>query len=452
MSELFDVILQGMRDSFPKLNWKLGSVIRSLLVAPLTKISDQLSEHMAEVTSSLDLESLVNSPTGHDAELDAWMSRLGIALPDPVPSTGSVAVILNSPISLTIPEGAAFTWEDDVTVYAVNRTDWTESNYKKLAPGVYMAEVPVSTRGGSAVSIGSNEPINWSNAPDEVTDVYVLSPVSGGHTNNAQDKAELIRAALAAPSMFGEEAIRSAVIRRWGNIIADVKLGQRSDISATGSVVPIFIKQAALPAEQETRAASVIYGADTVQFRINTSGVVEILGVWTSNGVEIQTTQEQVGELGTPGSYCVFTAARPPVDLVYYVRTIKYTDAVSVVEWLNSTQNGLPFKMYAKLPVLCSVYLNINTGGETVTTEAKAALCSYINQAPLDATLSDTDIKAILTSYGYSVNSAILYVGFLHTPEGARPSMAQTGSFVCTGQHTNAPAALYCSVEHIATY
>lgn len=452
MDNLFDVILQGIKDSFPKLNWKLGSVIRTLLVDPLTEIGEEVSSYVDAATENLDIEAVVNDPVGKDEALDMWMTRLGIAIPEATPSSGTLAILRSDNEKMTIPAGMSFGWGDDIIVYASERTEWNPTDYKQIAEGVYLAEIGVTTDVGSAISIGANEPMNWTNAPDAVTDVYVSSPICGGHDNSAQEKADLIRATLTSPGTFGAESIKSALVRKYGNVIADASLGYRTTVKGINQV-PVFIKQSAEPAKLDREVTPVLSSSGDLVLKVDTSAVVRILGVWTANGVEVTPkTTIQAGELGSTGSFCTITLDNPGILLKYRVSLVQYSEAKAAIDWLNGTQTCLPFQMAAKLPVYCSIHLNLNVGGEDISSAAKADICGYINQSKLGGTLSSANIQTILSSYNYTLRAPVTFVGTVTTESGTTDSSTQVGSFVYTGQFNTAPVAMYCSVENIVTY
>ena len=454
MDNLFDVIMQGMRDSFPKLNWKLGSVIRSLLVEPLTGISKQIAEYSNKLEQSLDLENIVNHPAGKDTELNIWMDRLGIPEIDPVPATGTVMLVLNEPIDLTIVEGARFTWGDEITLYSTKRTDWDISSYRAVSSNRYMAEIEVTTQTGSAVSLSSGDPLNWENAPDAVVDIYVQSPITGGHSGSYRDKANAIRSLLSSPTAGGEDSIRASVLRQFGNKICDVQLGSRK-FSGAVSEVPIFVKQSAAPSLIDIQITPEVKD-NKFTFTVDTSGIVEFLGIYTHTGMAIKLTPvptKDRGELGESGSYRVFTADAINYPFTYIARGWKYADATDAVAWLNSTQMGLPFRMASKLPAYVSLDLQIPTGSSTMPLEAKNAICEYINNSGLNTAIHDSEISQVLADYRITVTGTILYIAYLKY-RGISTTLSQLGGVSMTGNLllNDTPAAMYSYVTNIKSY
>lgn len=460
MDNIFDVVLQGMRDSFPKLNWKLGSVIRTLLVEPLKVVNSQVEKYTKQYEDSLNLEALVNSPAGKDTELNLWMARLGIAEAEPTPATGTVAIILTNNINMTVVEGARFTWNDEITLYATRRTDWGPVNrsYKQLSADAYLAEIEVTTLPGAAISLNSGSPVNWDNAPEEVSDIYIHSPVSGGHSNGPQDKAAAIRALLAAPTACGEDSIRAAILRQYGNRLCDAAIGPR--IVDRLSTVSLYLKQSSMPVVGSYRIVPTVVKStteDKLRFKVDTEGVIEVLGAYTNSGIPVSWELKNslsVGTLGDSGSYRVYEASYTnPTAFEYSVEVKKYADATAAVGWLNSTQWGLPFKVVTKLPAFADISLQINTGGVPLSANAKNAICEYINGSRLNDTISDNEIKSILTTFGYSVTGTIIFVGKIQYGDKTT-SATSAGSLSLMGRLliNDVPVAMYCNANNITSY
>lgn len=461
MNDLFDIVLQSLRDSFPKLNWKMGSVLRTLLVEPLITVSDSVKKYTKQYESSLNLESIVNSPAGKESELNRWMDILGIADAEQVPASGTVAVILSDNINLTVVEGARFTWNDEVTLFATEQSNWGPGakSYRQLSSNRYVAEIPVNTTEGSAISLNSGAPVNWENAPDEVVDMYVQSPISGGHSNGVQDKAAAIRSLLASPTACGEDSIRASLIRQFGSRLCDVKLSRQN--VGVAPTVSMYIKQSAMPADYSYSITPEVVRDDPkklrLRFRINTSGVTAVHTIYTQSGVPLNISlnpQLSSGNFGDSGSYAVYDAEYlDPALFSFTVKVTKFQDAVDAVDWLNSTQCSLPFRMTAKLPAYVDVRLQINTNGVPIPAEAKNAICEFINGTVLDASITDNDIKALLSEFGIAVTGSVLFVGVISL--GDRSTSATSTGILSVQNRllvNDVPVALYCSASNITSY
>ena len=384
MSNMFDVLFQCVKDRFPKLNWKLGSVIRSLLIDPLEKISNEVDAYTDKLRAMTDLRELLDSPARREDELDNWMLQLGLSLPENKNATGQIALICDATDSFTVAAGTSFTWNEGVILLAAERVDVNENSLVSIGNDLYRILIPVVASGPYDIALDAGSPVAWGSAPDSVVDMFTYTPITGGVSEDSiQTKVALIKAALTQPAMCGADAIRSALIRKYGPSIVDVKLGRRLTDNAAATV-PVYIKQAALPR------------------------IVE-------------------------GEYVYHTVNE-------------------AIRWMNSEQCGSPFKLVGMLPTYASVSLQINTGGVDLSINALSAICEYINGSALDKALSDSELKSIISSYGYTVTGAILYTAAIDS--GAVGTTTQAGGLHLTGKVTGsgAPVALYCTLDNIKTY
>jgi hypothetical protein len=382
---MFDVLFQCVKDRFPKLNWKLGSVIRSLLIDPLEKIGSEVDAYSTKLKQNSELQRIIDDPIGKNDELDYWMYQLGLQLPATKSARGEVTLCLSSTdVDFTVPVGAAFTWNDGTLLRAEKAV---QVNGKTVDKDNRTIAVPVISAADIAVDIQEGASVVWDAAPDSVVDMYVSSAITGGLTSDSENsKAALIRATLVQPSVCGADAILSAMIRKFGTTIVDVKLGPISKLSAgLASEVSLYIKQRDLPR----------------------------------------------------------------------MRDNKYTfDAVEeAIKWISSTQCGAPFAIVGKAPICAFVNLQIDVGGLDINEAVRSEITSYINHSKLDAVLSDTDIKQILGTYGYTVERPILYTATMDTGTGVY-AVSQTGGLYISPSLASEvkPVAMYCSFDNIKTY
>lgn len=248
MNNMFDVLFQSIKDKFPKLNWKLGSVVRSLIVDPLEQLSADVNSYVAKLTLATDLNNLLNNPVGRDEELDRWLVELGITLPAQPASTGTVAIICDAlDPDLIVPAGTEFSWNDGTSLLAAETV--TGDNLEKYGRNMFRMEVPVTSYSDHTTTLSSGCPLVWGSAPDTVIDIFVATPVSGGlRVNSVQAKAALIRAALQQPLVCGESAILATLIRKFGTTIVDVRVGKNINApDSSGYVTPLYVKYASYP-------------------------------------------------------------------------------------------------------------------------------------------------------------------------------------------------------------
>ena len=463
-SSLFDALLQSMRDRFPKLSWKLGSVIRTLLLEPLVSISDEITKYSDKLANISNIKASLDDPQNHEAELDYWIKMLGIPLPEASPATGTIVLKTSSNKPLTVASGTRFSWDDSVTVYASKRYDLgVDQPFIELAPGVYTAEIGVTSGAYGTAYLKSGTPLNWETAPDSVKDIYVKSPIGGGVVIDAKLKAEVIKSTLTAPTICGADSIRSALISRYPGVICDAYVGGKKT-SSSRCIVPLYIKQSYPPTSDLTDIPEASVDVNTakgcIAIRINTEGALQVLEVGTAGGVPVVADRRtQIGVIGDSGSYLEIETSQFGASdylkskLTFQARVLRYPAALAAIAWLNDSQRGLPYMVHGEAPAYAELKLQIDTEGADIPVAAKEEICEYINKTQLNETITDTAVVNILEKYGVSVSSAILYIANVTYLED-HFSIRQTGSMSLFGRLGlgETPIAAYCYVNDIESY
>ena len=469
MNSLFDVLLQCVKDKFPLLTWKLGSVVRSMLIDPLTSISEETDLYVEKLRALTDLQGLLDNPVGREDEIDYWLSQFGLSLPEERLSAGEVTLVLSSLDPFSIPEGSDFSWSNGIVLRSQRQVSIsaTSSDVSMGAAGLYHVKVPVQSV-GAALSLDAGAPVSWSSAPAQVVDMFVSSAITGGVSRDPlQVKVNLIRGAITQPAMCGADAIRASLIRKYGETIVDVALGAREKTNAD-VVVPMYVKQYSLPTTVSTRVEGVLQPADDTDGQnymaltmpaVGLAYIQKITDESSGEVAEIVKTQLKYTDSGE--QLTILVAA--PTDTAnseiatsryYLVEASVFEHIRTAGSWLNSTQCGSPFKMVIHSPVYAKVKMQLNVGVSEINTGALEDLCDYINGSKLGVTLSDAAVREILNKHGYTLRSAVLYVADVRSVL-TTTAVSRTGSLTFDGIsniQTMEPVAAYCSFEDIKTY
>ena len=448
MSGMFDILFQHIKDRFPQLSWKLGSVVRTLLIDPLTEIGTEVDAYTDSLKSSLDLHKLLDSPAGRDAELDVWMNRLRLSLPEPRQAAGSVALICDSADqSFTVAAGTTFRWPGGVSLRSTQRVDVSSETLTQLGPYVYRIVIPVAADSDARASIGAGTAVVWDEAPATVTDMYVYSAVTGGQTSaSAQAKAAMIKSALEQPTVCGASSILASLVRKFGPTIVDVALTSRVENGGNVSV-PLYIKQSTPPSKVDFDNVPATYNGDSYIVRIPAACICTLDKVLDASGNPTIPTKVAVS------SDAEYIEIGVPAGGDYHVQCTAFESANAAAEWLNSVQCGSPFRMQARTPALADIGIQLNIGTSDLSANARAAICDFINGSVLGATISDEDLRKILSEYGYSLNGASVYTAQIRGV-GLDTSVTRTGSLTLSA-HTelgSIPTAAYCTYTNIEAF
>ena len=455
MSTLFDTVYQTLKDKLPSISWKLGSLVRTLVADPLTKIGDEIDNYTEQLEKNYSIETILNDPYNHEDALDQWMERLNIQIPESSPSTGTVIIVVSGSDTFTVSTGSVFTWEDDASVSAVEGTVWGGSTGKpmsRIATGLYQIEVEVTTGSGLPVTLASGSPINWASAPDRVQNVYVGSAITGGYTATPEIKAELIRNALNTPSTCGREAILTALQRGFGPTLVDVAVGQRA-INSAETASTIYVKQSEMPRTVNVDAGPEYIEENRIQFTVDTTAVLAVLGVYDQFGNQHKIVEtEQNGVLGDFGSYQIIKINKPAAGIYYTftVRLNRYEVVRSCASWLNAYQTGSPSKVITKIPAKASLKLQLHVDSNGLAPTVRQNIADYINRSKLDTAITDNELDAILTTFGVARTSPTIFTARVlyndyqttHTSAGSISLSSLLGS-------PDTPVAMYCGVSDI---
>lgn len=247
MSTLFNTLFQTIKEELPNINWSLGSVVRTLVVDPLTHIAEALGKLSTESQVYNELDLAISRPTEYEDVLDAWMARLHIEVPTTSRATGSVKIVRNNNNPMTIEAGTVFQWGSGLQLYAIETSILDADSYEEVVPAVaYVAEIDVIAGTDLPLSLASGDPINWHGANADISDVYIGKPVAGGVSLTPADKARLLSEALSNPTVAGSTGVRATLLRKFPGTIADVAVGGRQTSSASAHV-PVYVKQSQLP-------------------------------------------------------------------------------------------------------------------------------------------------------------------------------------------------------------
>lgn len=450
MSEsLRAVIIQEMRARFPALTWKLGSLVRELVVEPLARLGDLLDTYIQEAESRLDIEAMCKNPLEHKDSIDMWMTKLGLTDTEGRQSRGSVIIMSETGENMSILQGTVFTWGDDnISLVADESSTWGSDGrpYIKYGEGSYAAEINVTTTDNNGCAVSPGVALNWVGAPNHVYDIYTGSVITGGRTERSyQEKATLILDALSTKSMSGEACISSALRRQFPDEVADVAVLQNTGAAKLGSV-NICVKPLN-PPEDVMLDTIVCGGVNDTYVIINATGIM-----WVRDVTDKYNTPCPIEKSEMQGdNYRLTINGVSPGDTVR-VRCQGFSVIKRCSDWINDFVHGLPFKYNIITPKVDVISLHIPTTG-VINTEARVALQAYINSKPLDSNITDSEVSSVLRDYGVTVTGGVIYNSSTINDAGSVSTVTTMGS-TSGGLSTNVwahgrAAAMYTYIDKI---
>lgn len=438
------VILQELKSKFPFMTWKLGSLVRELVVEPLASLGDVLDAYVQQAEAGLDVLTICQSPSQYHEEITAWVNRLGLSETTSRASTGIVAILSSTGESMTIDEGTFLSWRGDISLRVVRTYTFDEDHpYTKLGEDSFLAEIEVESSGADGVAISLGAPLGWEGAPDHVYDIYTASPISGGAAlMSDQAKAELILNALSPASFTGDMCISQALKRNFPSDVVNAKTVKKTADAPYN--VNLYIKPST-PPTSILLASNAFLEDSKVKVTIPGVGLLSVNKVVNSlNAVCPIVSMSVDGSIGDSGSSVTLEIqeANPGDELSIYCTGFKVLSDCAY--WLNAEQQGLPFNYIVKVPAVATIGISLNTS-ETVPTNVKIAIQQYINDKPLDTAVTDSEISAILQQYNIPVTGSHLYTATLSNATGAGSLTTSVGGVSPSGSiwAVGRPVAMY---------
>lgn len=446
-NSLRNILLQEVRDKFPKIDWRLGSVVRELIIEPLAKLGDEVDKYINTAKASLDVMNICENPTENEEALNAWAERLGITPPVSKVSSGTVRIVRKNAETLVVPAGTQFIWNDEVVVYTTDTYTLTSPGkntgsanrieYISYYGSAFSADIPVSCYPDTGHSLSEGAPLNWTGAPTDVYDIHIGSAVSGGsETYTLYEKAAQIQDALTPDSLSGEACIKKALRRNFPEFVSDVIVGDK-DISKPYAV-SLYIKPTRSLQQFEIPLA-IKEGRGT----IDGCGIHSILEIFDSAGVVHKAAIKTSEDFGDTGSVADIALSDDTISGDFKARVVGFSAYKEINTWLIGAAKSTPFEFNLKLPavgvvsVICPAKTSDYSG-------ARTEVAGFISSIPMNGTSSDSDIIKILQNHDITVTGPIIYsVSVYHNMNKTVKTMFGGLSPDTLRYYTSSPVAFY---------
>jgi hypothetical protein len=410
-NSLRNILLQEVRDKFPKLDWNLGSVVRELVIEPLSKLGDDLDQYIANAKASLDVQNICANPTKYEDELDEWVDRLGISPPETRASSGTVRITKESPDRMVIPAGTQFSWNDEVVVYTQETyvatkvgSDQDLDNrleYVSYGGSAFSVDIPVIGYVGGG-SVASGAPLNWSGAPDDVYDIHVGSAISGGVSSfNVHEKAAKILDALTPDALSGEACIRKALRLNFPDYVRDVVVGEKDvkkPYAVSLYVKPVNSFQQFDVDVKLTDGKGVVDGC----------GINKVTELFGPDGASYNFSADYSDDFGDTGSTATLITKNLTLSGMFKARVVGFSEYRNINAWLVRAAKSTPFEFNLKMPVVGMVSM-ICSAPNADYSSARSDIAEFVSSLPLDGTSTDSDIAKILSKYDADQYGAVVY-------------------------------------------
>jgi len=199
-----DVMLDVLTTSSPNLLTKVGSVIRELVVRPMSYLYSWISSNMEESRQESSMAYLMTSQKTENPVADAVASNYFVSRRQGNNSEGTITLILDAPV-LQLPVGASFTVAD-VPVNTTTRIIASSASRAGLRDGIlytplipygnnqYLVNIPVQASASGYVEVAAGAPAEVNFGGSGIVSASLTSALTGG--SDTETDAELMQRAM----------------------------------------------------------------------------------------------------------------------------------------------------------------------------------------------------------------------------------------------------------------
>jgi hypothetical protein len=405
-----DFIFSYLKKVLPSITWSVGSVVRELIASPVAKVAEAANTALTNQLNAADVYNYVTYPDDYAEQIDEVFNALELGETGTTSSTGIVTIYMNTANIDTIGADTTFYYLDSAIVVSEavrpgvydNGGPGRFSQIRQLAEDSYAFDVPVITPIINQY-ISQGVSLSWYNAPDNVYDIKVTSPVSGGvSVLTTQDKANKIRDYICPAVLSMNEGLNKTLRQGLPNIVADASYATDIDDTATSYA---YVKTLKTPGYFTVKVKGVkinnMYHVDTT-----------IPGALYVDSCYFNNKQVTISDCSVANNHivCTVNAASedPVVDLMLYVYGME--QMIEVQEFIDSFTKGSPYNIVAVAPSSLNLSIEFKYTGDLISDEELATIVTNIQSKPMNPTITDTIVDSLLNSVGARLVGSCVYV------------------------------------------
>jgi hypothetical protein len=400
----------------PDLDTSVGSIIYETLIRPMAVLFADHAQSMSDYSEAFGISQLQDSTATEDATADAIASNYNIVRQQGTYGYGTAA-IETSLDTLTIRAGTVFSGgsaeltTDKIYVgYAgediPDSTDDVEYVAATATTSGYVFAITVRTVDYTDTIVPTNTALTANPEPAGVSDIYIISPVSGG--SGVETNAEMFARrteALVPAIMSGTLSIGKALKASGYNIDSYNCVGSgdaemlrdknNATVITTGGLVDVYVQTASMPEIFETTWTAYLVEGSVSQYvctHPSPAGVYEVTGLVLSDGTIISEFTTAFGSSDSAEAYTgvrfsasqtvavTFTAAGFTASSLSCIITAKRQPYISELqEYAEDAAIKNPAQsLLVKAAVPVTVDMSFTIGLESGATYDEDALKQYI--------------------------------------------------------------------------
>jgi hypothetical protein len=395
----------------PKLsgiNWNIGSTVRELIAQPVVTATEASIEAFNTQTNALSIQTYKENPEEYEDKINEVFEDLGLQTNNIVNSTGTVAILTHSDTPATVYQNTVFYYKDHVVTVMKDiypsfvKTDKEGfSQLREIGFKSYMFEVPVQASTTNTY-LSEGTPLTWSEAPEDIYDVVITSPVSGGRMDmSLSEKVSSIQDYVAPNAITLNDGIAKQLRQALPDTVVDAKYA--TDITDS-AISYLYVKTAKAPGFYHVNVTGNKQESGLYQVQLKSYGLMLLHNAY-KDGIKIPIHQVQINNNEL---YCLLEY-KGGLTENFELQLYGMQDATKVQDYINGYTLGSPFNIEVKAPSVFNLYLDFNYTGNRLTETMIAEICSNIQFYGLDMMPTDSALQSMLSQYGATLVGSATY-------------------------------------------
>jgi hypothetical protein len=433
-----DFVFTSLKKKLPTINWNLGSMVRELIVTPLVTVADLLSDKLTEQINATSIQNMLKYPETYEDKINSVFTSLGLTAGDTVKARGTVTIHTNSKEPTAIPSGTVFYYNDT----AITTSDTVKPSFiptvdpyytplRQIANNSYVFDVPVEVNYLST-TLTAGTPVSWNEAPEDVYNIVISSPLSGGKINiTLQEKVDMIRDYIAPNVITLNDGINKTLRAALTDYVVNASFAK--DITATNKSY-LYVKTLKVPGNYYKTVTCARQENGTYSVEFDEIGVLDVLAIYHDN----KPVTISKKEVSTNRVNCTIVCDSEQALINVDVQLYGMSDLKIVQDYLDGYTLGTPITIEVIPPDVYTLELEFTYTGRVLSTAAISTIVDEIQSKPMNPVINDNTLENILVKNGANLVGSCTYA--VTKPDGS-----------CFKQQ-NAPGVFVTNKERYSLY
>jgi hypothetical protein len=402
-------IFAYLKQKLPTINWNIGSTVRELIAQPLVTATDAATKALTDQANAVSVQSYIDNPEAYETQINETFELLGLNENTSINSRGTVTIFTTSKSPSAVYKNTLMYYDDQIIsvsldTYPSLQPDGSagSTQLRELSINSYAFDVPVEASSMNTY-ITKDTKLSWDEAPDDVYDIIVTSPVSGGRTQmSLLDKAMKIKDYVAPAVLSLNDGVAKNLRESMPDIISDAKYA--ADITDASKAM-LYIKTLKAPGNYWVDVQGIKQDNGLYKVQTTVLGFIALISAYKDtkkvNIHQLQVTNNDI--------LCSIEYNGQAVEN-FSLNVYGMEDAFKVQEFISGYTAGSPFKIEVKAPAVFDLSVEFKYTGQELNAQSIKDICSQVQSYPLGEVLNDYKLNGLLNSYGASLVGTATYM------------------------------------------